>query len=334
MRVPVRLTTGHVSAPVVILGVSRSGTTLLKEMLDRHSQLAIPSESYFIPQLWDRHGAEVERDAFVEDLTRLERIAEWGVDPNDVGARLAERVPFHDAVQAIYRAYAEARRKSRFGDKTPLYMQRLEVLERAFPGARYVHIVRDGRDACMSFLQMQRRPRFNWARPRGVAGFAAQWRREVEDARRFAATQARGRYLELSYERLVEDPHACLEEVCAFLGLEFEEGMLDYHRHVDPTRLGDHPLLAEPPKPGRSRWRDDMEQGDVTRFEAIAGDLLDALGYERAQPHQRRRERLRGAADRAAYAARVASFNGAVGLARRSPVWRARQVYIRRTASR
>jgi LPS sulfotransferase NodH len=322
-----------VSAPVVILGVSRSGTTLLKEMLDRHSQLAIPSESYFIPQLWHRHGTEVEREAFVADLARLERIAEWGVDPAEVGARLGQRSPFHEAVQAIYRCYADARGKSRFGDKTPLYMQQLEVLDRAFPEAQYVHIVRDGRDACVSFLQMQRRPRFNWARPRGVAGFAAQWRREVEGARRFAARRAGGRYLELPYEQLVAEPRSRLAEVCAFLGLEFEEGMLEYHRDVDRTRLVDHPLLGEPPKSARSRWREDMAPGDVRRFEAIAGDLLDALGYERAG-RSRSRGRVRATVDRAAYAARVVTFNGAVSLVRRSPVWRARQVYVRRTASR
>ena len=63
------------SSPTVVLGVSRSGTTLLKAMLDAHSQLAIPSESYFLPQLWDRHGERPDRDAFIEDLGRLERPA-------------------------------------------------------------------------------------------------------------------------------------------------------------------------------------------------------------------------------------------------------------------
>ena len=59
---------------VVVLGVSRSGTTLLKAMLDAHSKLAIPTESYFVPQLWDRHGERPNRDELLEDLSRLERI--------------------------------------------------------------------------------------------------------------------------------------------------------------------------------------------------------------------------------------------------------------------
>src|SRR5665809_29471 len=188
--------------PVVLLGVSRSGTTLLKEMLDSHPAVAIPTESYFVSQLWDRHGERPDPEKFVSDIGRLARVKEWGVSPVDVRHRLSAEQSFAEAVQAVYRAYADSRRKSRFGDKTPAYMQRLDVLERAFPGAQYVHLIRDGRDAGLSFTEMRRRPRFNWARPRGLGAFAAQWRREVEGARRFGRGQATGRYHELRYEDL------------------------------------------------------------------------------------------------------------------------------------
>lgn len=312
---------------VIVLGVSRSGTTLLKEMLDRHSRLAIPTESYFIPQLWHRHGERPDPEAFLADLARLERVREWGVRPQSL--RLPERPTFADCVQAVYRAYAEARGKERFGDKTPSYMAHLDLLERAFPGAQYVHLIRDGRDAALSFLAMRRRPRFNWARPRGFLSFACQWRREVEGARRFAPP---GRYLEIRYEDLVADPEGRLREVCAFLGLDFEPGMLEYHRDVARDQLLDHPKLAEPPGAGRSRWREQLSAAEAERFEAVAGDLLAELGYERAFPRPSARARARAAAERAALAVRTETWRAALGLVRRTPVWRARQVYIRRTA--
>src|SRR5215207_10071894 len=315
---PVPIAASPDTAPVVILGVSRSGTTLLKEMLDRHPSLAIPSESYFIPQLWDRHGGVVDADAFVADLCRIQRIAAWGVEPAAVRARLPARAPFHEAVQAIYACYAEARGCRRFGDKTPLYMQRLGHVARAFPDARYVHIVRDGRDACLSFLAMRRRPRLNFSRPRGIASFAAQWRMEITDARAFGASLPGGRYLELRYEDLVRDPRTHLERVCRFLALGFDEAMLEYHRAVDPSLLVDHPLLAGPPRPARSSWREAMALADLRRFEAVAGDLLEDLGYERAQRTLSARERALGVIAYARGRALVRLWWAAVTLVRRS----------------
>jgi LPS sulfotransferase NodH len=320
------------SAPVVVLGVSRSGTTLLKEMLDAHSELAIPTESYFIPQLYDRHGDRPEAEAFLADLGRLARVAEWGVSPDGVRGRLPERPSFAEAVRAVYLEYAEAHGKSRFGDKTPAYMQQLDLLERVFPGAQYVHLIRDGRDAALSFVAMRRRPRFNWARPRGIAGFGWQWQLEVEGARRFGRSVRPGRYLELRYEELVVEPEAVLRRVCEFLGLAFEPAMLEYHRRVEPDRLEDHPRLAQPPTPGVRRWREEMSAGDTELFEAVAGDLLAELGYERAYPQPSVAVRARARLVDAAFRARLASWRGALAVVRRSPAWRVRQAYIRRTA--
>ena len=310
---------------VVVLGVSRSGTTLLKAMLDAHSQLAIPTESYFVPQLWDRHGERPNRDELLEDLARLERIRQWGVELQDVAERLPPEPTFADAIDAVYRSYAEGQGKPRYGDKTPLYMQHLDVLPRAFPDARYVHIVRDGRDAALSMLAMRRKPRFNLSRPRGVGDFACAWQREIRDAQRFGVTHP---YLELRYEDLVAEPEARLRDVCTFLGLDFEPGMLEYHRRENPALYADHPRLAQPPVRDARSWRKEMHDEDAELFEAIAGDLLTELGYERAHPAPGRS--TRAAAERAAYTARLGVWRTALPLVRKSPAWRLRQVYIRR----
>ena len=318
--------------PVIVLGVSRSGTTLLKEMLDRHSQLAIPTESYFIPQLWDRHGPRPDAGAILADLGRLARVREWGVTPDEVHRRLSPDPSFPEVIAAVYGAYADARGKTRFGDKTPAYMQRLDLLERVFPHAQYVHIVRDGRDAMLSFAAMRRRPRFNWARPRGIGDFACHWHFEVRAARRLGETVGRGRYLELRYEDLVAEPERSLREVCAFLGLGYEPGMLEYHHGVDASTLEDHPRLAQPPTAGVRDWREQMAPRHVERFEAIAGRTLEELGYSRAHPAPSAAARARAALESAAFRARSTSWHAALALVRRSPAWRLRQIHIRRTS--
>ena len=318
--------------PVVVLGVSRSGTTLLKEMLDSHSQLAVPTESYFVPQLWDRHSRTFDAELFVEDVGRLARVREWGVTPEDVRRRLPANPTAADGIRAIYRSYADARGKPRYGDKTPSYMQRLHLLERVFPDAQYVHLVRDGRDAGLSFREMRRKPRLNLARPRGIASFASQWKLEVEGARELGRRVGPERYHELRYEDLVRDPEAELRRVASFLELDFEPGMLAYHASVDASALADHPLLAEPPRPDTRRWREQLSPADTQIFEAIAGDTLSSLGYERFYPEPSARARAYAALVEASYRARVASWKGGLALVRRSPAWRLRQAHIRRTA--
>ena len=103
---------------VVVLGVSRSGTTLLKAMLDAHSQLAIPSESYFLPQLWDRHGERPDRDAFLErPRAGSSALREWGVDPAARRARLPDRADLRQAMQAVYRSTPSRRASSATGTR-------------------------------------------------------------------------------------------------------------------------------------------------------------------------------------------------------------------------
>ena len=162
-------------SPLIVLGVRRSGTTLLRVMLDRNRSLAVPDESYFVPQLARRHRGRVDPVAFVDDLRRLPTLVEWGLSPDAVARRLRSGMTTGDAIAAVFEAYAAERGKARWGDKTPLYMQYLPLLERLFPGALYIHLVRDGRDAATSFLEVPDGiMTAGWGHPPDAAGFAAQ----------------------------------------------------------------------------------------------------------------------------------------------------------------
>jgi Sulfotransferase family len=306
--------------PLLVLGVRRSGTTLFRVMLDRHSQLAVPDESYFIPQLADRHRGEIDAAAFTDDLRRLPTLREWDVPVDEVRARLRDGMPVGAAIAAVYETYAARRGKSRWGDKTPMYMQRLSMLERLFPDALYVHLVRDGRDAALSFLGMP--PGIvteTWAHPRTVAQFACQWRTEVAAAQQLGARVGPARYLELRYEDLVAEPEQALRRICGHAGLPFEPAMLDYAESVDVSAKPHQQSLKKPPTTGLRDWRTQLSPAEVESFEEVAGDLLRSLGYASA-----RGPGLSGRARVAWYSARVGAWNAASHALRRSPFWRRR----------
>ena len=207
-----------------------------------------------------------------------------------MAARLRPGATAADGIAAIYEEYAAARGKERWGDKTPMYMSRLGLLDRLFPAALYVHVVRDGRDAARSFLEMPAGlVTESWAHPRDVAGFACQWRTEVGAAVALGGRLGPARYHELRYERLAADPEGALRAVAAFAGLEFDPVMLAYPGTLDLAAKPHQARLAQPPTAGVRDWRTEMPAADVAAFEAIAGDTLAACGYEVADPGPPRR---------------------------------------------
>jgi hypothetical protein len=308
---------------VIVLGVRRSGTTLLRVMLDRNPELAVPDESYFVPQLARRHRGVVDPDAFLDDLRRLPTLAEWGLEPDAVAARLRPGMPAGEAIAAVFATYAAERGKPRWGDKTPLYMQHLPVLERLFPDARYVHLIRDGRDAALSFLSVPAGLMTEgWGHPRDARGFACQWATEVVAARVLGARVGPSRYLELRYEALVADTEAALRAICAYADLVYDPGMLDYVGRTDSARKAHQQRLNEPPRAGVRAWRTEMSDDDRRRFEEVAGALLDELGYEVAT-RGHARVRL------ASYRVRTAAWRGVGAVVQRSPLWARRHPPVR-----
>ncbi len=279
----------------IIVGVPRSGTTLLRMMLDAHSELAVPPETGFLPALAD---LEPDSDAATSAWSIITGFHTWPDFQLDADAlRTAlERGPCSpaDAARTFYRLYAERFGKARWGDKTPTYGSELDRISSLLPEARYVHIIRDGRDVMLSVREL-------WFRPgETVEACAEDW------ARRLAQTLelgARARhYFEVRYEHLIAAPEETLRTICAFLDLRFEPAMLSYHRRA-AARLDEHQaryaadgtlviskaervrnqrFVTEPPRLDRvERWRKELTPDELRRFDAVAGEWLARLGYDR-----------------------------------------------------
>ena len=281
--------------PLFVVGCGRSGSTLLRLMLDAHPDLAVPGESHFIPDLRRRFPDPVAPDALTAALLRTPHFRHWKVAESSVWTRVrALPAPtFAGVIEAAFLGNADEHGKTRWGDKTPIYVRSIPLLDALWPDARFVHLIRDGRDVALSYLSLHWGPDTVWAAAR-------KWRADVEAGIRDGQPLGTDRYVELRYEDLVTDPAGALRAVCALAGLPFAEAMLD------PAARRDHPTLApEEGRPSHARaqeevaagardWRTQMLPEDVRRFESVAGPLLDDLGYERRFPDVRARDRVEG----------------------------------------
>jgi hypothetical protein len=282
--------------PFFIVGSARSGTTLLRLMLNAHPLVAVPPESRFITELWGG-SPEVEVEEFTKALAGHTRFTAWELPIEAVEAEIGDRarLPYADAIDAVYRAYAHARGKVRWGDKTPRYVESIPFLADLFPDARFVHLVRDGRNVALSYADVP----FG---PKTVAKAAELWSRRVLEGIGAGRALGPGRYVELRYEDLVEDIEGRTKELTEFLELPFDEGMLDYTERsrsdVLPRAAKYNPHVTEKPIARTRSWETDMPAGHVAVFEAIAGRVLASLGYEVRNPAPTPAARLQAAMGR------------------------------------
>jgi hypothetical protein len=291
---------------VFFVGCPRSGTTLLGRMGDAHSRLAVIHETRWIAGFYKkRRGLTDEGAVTPELLERLRehpRFAKLGLDLGPLDGLLQRDRPVHyaDFVAAVFDLYGRQRDKPLVGDKTPRYVRDLPTLHALWPDAKFVHLIRDGRDVCLSVLDWRKgAPRFTTWDEDAVSTTALWWEWNVKLGREAGALLGPERYHELRYEALVSGPERECRALCAFLGLSYDAAMLHFHEGQDGARLDTkHPW--GPVTAGLRSWRAEMPAEDVVRFEAAAGALLSELDYERATPpprgeHVVRARRLREA---------------------------------------
>lgn len=217
--------------PIFVIGCVRSGTTLLRAMLNAHPNIAIPYEPVSFSRIistrspWSCRWTRKDVHQPIEEFLAYPAVQFWKLGVSAVLAELGEGEVFGygDMLRAIYSAYARRAGKPRWGDKTPSNTFELPYLVREFPEAQFVHIVRDGRDVFLSWCKV------DWARY-DVVQAAKRWRHWVYEAYELGETLGSTQYLQLRYEDLVRDPRSHLQAVCRFLREPFDERMLDYHQ--------------------------------------------------------------------------------------------------------
>jgi len=285
--------------PLFIVGCGRSGTTLVRMMLNAHPEIAVPTESHFIYEL-ARRRLSGRWSARLDDATGWSGLMRyldqhhylglWKLDKERLHSRLGELSPrTHSAVfRAIFTEFMRKEGKTRWGDKTPMHVQYMLMIERLFPDARFLHVVRDGRDVALSLLTR------TWG-PRSMRTAGLYWKWLVLSGAVAGSILGPERYREVRYEDLVTDPESTLRQLCDWLQVEYDPQMLDFHRTRAAAEYAAGGIVArrlkEPVDQQRLRiWQREMSRADQRSILRQAGGLLEHYGYpvEEASRRQRR----------------------------------------------
>ena len=279
--------------PFFIIGHPRSGTTLLRAIMSRHRSTFVPPENGGLPRMIRVFGGlrrspwEVVVDRVLEEFERGYEYESWGLDPEDIRQRAMglseESRTLAGLIALFYLRYGAlyAPGKTVWGDKTtPGSFRYLGKLSLVFPDARYVHILRDGRDCVASAMNAG-------FFGRDVELAARAWRDNVRMCRRLRRDLgAGGEYFEVRYEQLVSDVAGQVRAICEFLQLEPDTQMLEHQGNVeqrlpDVETLSQHANVTRPVfQDSVGRWRLALSREQVRLASRIMGSELAHYGYE------------------------------------------------------
>lgn len=280
----------NTAQPIFLVGNPRSGTSLLSRMLNSHPRMCVPYEAHAYNIFWDiRHRYEPLTDPrrqrrLVNDVLSMRVYQDWSRPPNvESVVRQIRRPNFHGVFEALLRAWANGQGKPRWGEKTPQHGPYWRAIHQGFPNAKFIHLVRDGRDCALSVIDA----RFG---PKLTLPAAIQWARYIDTMQTMCDDLGSEHAYEMYYEDLVNQPEQALRGLCAFLGEAYHPQMLQYHTMPDnyKTDLRNRENLRKPVISGNTgKWRTRMSVKNQRLFEAVAGEQLEHHRYPRLHPDAR-----------------------------------------------
>jgi hypothetical protein len=251
-RTGLDLSTAPIDAPLFLVSSERSGSTLMRLMLDHHPDIAFASETDFV----------VERMSDAGERPPVAMYSDWVATVRAFDYEIDRSLGYDDLVNDFLRQKQRASGgKPLVGATVHRQFHRLRFL---WPHARYIHLIRDPRDVARSVKQK------GWA---GNVYQAAEFWINAErcwDA--LLPHLDSDQFVELHYEHLVGRPRSELARICGFIGVEFDRSMLEYQKSA-PQYPPPDPKLA-------FRWKSKMAPGDVALVESRAGHLLERRGYQ------------------------------------------------------
>jgi hypothetical protein len=279
-----------------MVGEQRSGSNLLRLMLGQSDEIAAPHPPHILQRmmpLLPLYGDLDDAESFATLVDDVCRLVEWNPVPWEGITTFDRQEVMHRCHEhsliavfgAVMDLYAEANGKRKWLCKSMTYIRYAKELEAYFGTPKYIYLYRDGRDVTLSFMKAVIGEKHPYV-------IAQKW---AELQRLCLSERVRAPHLvfSLCYEELLADAETVLRRLCAFLGIQFKETMLSGHMSTEAQRTAQssslwenltRPIMRENSK----KFLSELSEEHIRIIESVAGDCLDALGYERVyvQPGQ------------------------------------------------
>lgn len=281
------------NSPIFIVGANRSGTTLLRLILNAHSNIGIPEEIVYFgstmagvpieqwkaPQVSDARWTEFV-SAFIDDKCSVLE----GIDLDRVKQEIVQsgKKDFSYPYSLVLETWAKHHQKKRWGEKTPGNLFYADVLLEMYPDARFIHLVRDPRAGVSSMMKTD-------FFPDDIAFNAMSRRKYMRKGRGIldASVPAEQRLM-LRYEDIVTSPETTIRAICHFLGEQFEPAMLSFYKDSSRymkeaastsfNKAATKPISAEM----LDKWKKHLTSGQVAMVEAICNKEIKEFGYKKS----------------------------------------------------
>jgi len=270
--------------PFFIVGSQRSGTTLLQTYLDAHPDICIPPESHIFEHFAGTYHSygDLSDSAnllrFIRELLNDATLRCWRLDVSAEDlAMQCQRRDVPGVIDCLFQWYAKREGKTRWGDKTPAHTLYLEDIHHFFPGARYIHLIRDGRDVAESLSRV-------YFGPNTVDRIALLWQRYILAFQAFKKKIGPEQFLEIRFEDFLKDPEAIMQRICRFLEISeitFNQAVPQTQRRKDYVASDSiHGALSHQPDTSKiGVYQKKLSMRQIEIFEAVAGSELKLYEY-------------------------------------------------------
>lgn len=275
------------SKSIQIIGTQRSGSNLLRVMLNQINEVDAPHPPHilkrFFPLLPKYGNLNIESnfDKLVEDVCKMVELNPVPWENFSLNRETLKSKCHSNSLIEIYRVIYELKatnsKATYWCCKSMSNIHFSNEIEKANIKPLYIHLYRDGRDVALSFKKAI-------VGQKHMYHIAKQWRSEQELCLKLKETLGDNRVFQVSYESLLTDSEAVLKRLCDFLKVSYSAEMLDYYKSNESSKTADSGKmwsnLSQPViKNNFNKFSKELSPEDIEVFERIAGDTLLKLGY-------------------------------------------------------